>query len=95
MKINAEEREAIKVATLATVTAVTSLARAVQKKRFLPAIIALGSACCAVGAMSFLDGSYLVAEATEVAESTDELLDETECEAAKVHLDATVQDDED
>ena len=95
MKINAEEREALKVAALATVTAVTSLARAAQKKRLLPALMAVGSACCAVGAMSFLEGAHRVVEATEVEESAEELLDEAECAEAQSHLDAATEEEDD
>ena len=91
MKLQEEEREALKVAALAAVATVTSLGLALQKKRLLPALLAVGSACCAVGAISYLDGAYRVAEATEVAESTEELLDEAECKEAESHLDAVTE----
>ncbi len=88
MRLNGEERDALKVAALATVAAVTSFALATQKKRLLPALLAVGSACCAVGALSYLDGAYRVAEATEIAENREELLDDAECKVAACHLDA-------
>ena len=91
MKLQEEEREALKVVALAAVATVTSLGLALQKKRLLPALLAVGSACCAVGAISYLDGAYRVAEATEVAESTEELLDEAECKEAESHLDAVTE----
>ena len=86
MRFNAEERDALRVAALATVTTVTSLARAVQKKRLFPALLAVGSACCAVGALSYLDGACRVAEAEEAEACATELLDATECEEALCHL---------
>lgn len=91
MKLREEEREALKVAALAAVATVTSLGLALHKKRLLPALFAVGSACCAVGAISYLDGAYRVAEATEVAESTEELLDEAECKEAESYLDAVTE----
>ncbi len=94
MRFNAEEREALQVAALATVTAVTSFARAVQKKKLFPALLAVGSACCAIGAISYLDGAYRTAEATEIEGSAEELLDEAECAEAESHLAAAFDADE-
>ena len=92
MKLREEEREALKVVTLAAVATATSLGLALHKRRLFPTLLALGSACCAVGAISYLDGAYRVAEATEVAESMEELLDEAECKEAEGYLDAVTED---
>ena len=94
MKWNAEERDALRVAALATVAAATSLALAAQKRKLLPALLAVGSACCAVGAFSYLDGTCRVAEATEAEEMTEELLDAAECEEAEARLAACEEPDD-
>ena len=86
MRLNEEEREALKVAALASVAAVTSMGLAMHKRRLLPALLAIGSACCAAGAISYLDGTYRVAEATEITDDTAELLDEAECKEAESRM---------
>lgn len=94
MRFNEKERDALKVAALATVATVASMGLALHKKRLLPALLAVGSACCAAGAISYLDGAYRVAEATEVTDDAEELFDAAECAEAESRLEALDENDD-
>ena len=86
MKLDREEKGALGVAALAAAVTLASAALTVKRRRLLPAMLTLGGAYLALGAVSMLDGAYRAELAADADGETEELFYAAACDEAAAHI---------